>query len=108
MKGFIIKQPWADLIFEGKKTWEIRGSNCKIRGIVGIVCEGKYIGTVEIIDAKELSKSEYKKSIIYHQIRDVSKMPYPKTFAWILTNPKRFKKQKSYVHKPGCVILVNL
>lgn len=108
MKGFIIKQPWANLIFEGKKTWEIRGSNCKIRGTVGIVCEGKFIGTVEIVDAKELSESLYKESIDFHQVKDVSNMPYPKTFAWILTNPKRFKTPKKYVHKPGCVIWVNL
>lgn len=32
MKGLIIKSPWTDYIFEGKKIWEIRGRNTKIRG----------------------------------------------------------------------------
>ena len=32
MKALVIKQPWVDYILNGKKTWEIRGSNTKIRG----------------------------------------------------------------------------
>lgn len=31
MKALIIKQPWIDLILEGKKTIEVRGSKTNIR-----------------------------------------------------------------------------
>lgn len=75
MKGFIVKKKWADLILNGLKTWEIRGSNCKIRGKVGIVAEDKWIGEVEIIDCLELSLNQYKKSLNKHQVLDRRSLP---------------------------------
>lgn len=108
MKGFIIRQPWADLIFDGLKSWEIRGSNCKIRGTVGIVCQGQWIGTVDITDCKELTMAQYAKTKSKHQVQETSSLPYKKTFAWVLSNPKRFTVPKKYTHKNGCVIWVKL
>lgn len=108
MKGFIIRQPWADLILSGQKTWEIRGNNCKIRGTVGIVCQGKWVGTVEIIDCIELTMEQYSKNKKKHHVQDTSSSPYKKTFAWVVSNPKKFKTPKKYTHKNGCVIWVNL
>lgn len=108
MKGFIIRQPWADLILSGEKTWEIRSSTCHFRGTVGLVCEGKYVGTVDIIGAKELTLNQYKKTKKNHQVKDVKTLPYKKTYAWVLENPVRFKSPKPYTHKAGCVIWVNL
>jgi hypothetical protein len=108
MKGFIVRQPWADLILDGLKTWEIRGNNCKIRGLVGIVCHGKWIGTVEIIDSIPLDLEAFLKSMDKHQVRDKNKLFYKNTYAWVLTNAVRFPEPKSYIHKMGCVIWVNL
>ena|ERR1035437_8081746 len=111
MKGFILRHPWAGLILSGKKVWEIRGSNCHIRGEVGLVVEGKWVGTVEIVDCKKLSQEEYFGNEKKHLISDLSKtsaLPYPATYAWILRKPKIFKTPKPYKHKQGCVIWVNL
>ncbi len=39
-KGLIIKEIWAKAILRGKKELEIRGSNTKIRGTIGIIASG--------------------------------------------------------------------
>lgn len=108
MKGFIIRQPWCDLILSGLKTWELRGSRCKIRGTVGLVCQGEWVGTVDIIDCQEVSLSSYLSNRDKHQVPEKQVLPYPKTFAWVLANPKRFPVPKKYTHKKGCVIWVHL
>lgn len=43
MKEPLIKSPWIDYIFDGRKTWEIRGSNTKIRGSVALIKSGSGI-----------------------------------------------------------------
>ena len=44
MKALLIKQPWIDLILDGKKMWELRGSNTRIREEIALVESGT--GTV--------------------------------------------------------------
>lgn len=110
MKGLIIKKPWLDLIFEGKKIWEIRGCNTKTRGIIKLIQSGSglIVGECELVDSKQLSLLEYKDNINKHQVQNVDNLPYPKTFAWELKNAKRYKIPKPYKHKCGAVIWVNL
>lgn len=116
VKGFILKKHWADLILNGNKTWEIRGSNCKIRGKVGIISGGKWIGNIDIVDCIEINLKMYRENIDKHNVGleedskfgSVLKLPYKKTFAWILASPKKFLIPKNYIHKKGCVIWVNL
>lgn len=107
-KGFIIRQPWADLILSGKKTWEIRGSRCNIRGWVGLVCQGQWVGNVKISDSLELSLSQYQQNQGKHQVPDTTSCRYKNINAWVITDFKKFKTPKKYTHKPGCVIWVNL
>jgi len=68
MKGLIIKSPWIELILEGKKTWEIRGSNTKIRGPVALIKSGsgKVFGEANVIDSKELTLEDYQTSRKFH------------------------------------------
>ena len=37
MRGLLIKQPWIDLILDGAKTWELRGSRPSIRGPFALI-----------------------------------------------------------------------
>jgi hypothetical protein len=108
MKGFIIRQPWCDYILEGLKTWELRGSRCHKRGTVGLVCMGQFVGTIDIIDCVEISLEDYLQNRDKHQVKEKTTLPYKKTYAWVLANPKRFIVPKKYNHKKGCVIWVNL
>ena len=40
--------------------------------------------------------------------RRFSRLPYPRTFAWVLQNPKRLKRPVPYKHLYGAVIWVRL
>jgi len=111
MKGLIIKKPWIDFILDGMKSWEIRGSNTKIRGEIELIQSGSglVVGKVDLIDCKELSLSEYQSSSDKHQIYDgLDSLPYKRTFAWIIKNPIRYKKPRPYKHPNGAIIWVNL
>lgn len=112
MKGLLIKSPWIDFILEGKKTWEIRGTNTKIRGPVALIKSGsgKVYGEVTIIDCKELTLEEYKTSEELHCVKSVdsTQLPYKKTYAWVLDKPKVYKQAIPYKHPMGAVIWVNL
>lgn len=50
MLGLIIKSPWIDLILQGRKTWEIRGSHTHTRGLVALIKSrsGSIVGTCRI------------------------------------------------------------
>lgn len=110
MKGLIIKKPWIDYILDGKKTWEIRGCNTKTRGQIELIQSGSglIIGSCEIIDCKELSLEDYQKNIVNHNIQKVDVLPYKKTYAWVVSNAKRYKTPKPYKHPNGAIIWVNL
>jgi ASCH domain. len=112
MKGLIIKDPWIELILEGLKTWEIRGSNSKIRGKIALIKSGTGMiyGTVEIVDSILLTSEQYHQAFEKHRITDTEgkALPYKKVHAWVLTNPVKFEKPIPYVHPQGAVIWVNL
>lgn len=112
MKGLIIKDPWIELIFEGLKTWEIRGSNAKIRGTIALIKSGtgKIYGTVEIVDSILLTSKQYYEAFDKHRIPDTEgkPLPYSKTHAWVFRNPVRFDNPIPYVHPQGAVKWVNL
>lgn len=110
MKALIIKQPWIDHILNGEKDWEIRGSKTNIRGEIELIPSGSGLiaGKCCIVECKQLSLQEYRQSKQYHCIEDVDVLPYKKTFAWVLTNPKRYSKPKPYKHPRGAIIWVNV
>lgn len=112
MKGLIIRSPWIDMIFEGKKIWEIRGNNTIVRGEVALIKSGTGLifGTVEITDSYQVSIQELQQTKALHCIPKeiLSGINYKNIYAWKLKNPKLFKTPKSYVHPQGAVIWVNL
>lgn len=113
-RALIIKTPWTDLILKGEKTWEIRGSKTNIRGTIGIIESGTgtIVGAVDLIDCigplsvEEMNKHGKKHQLITPMYAD--EMPYPKTYAWVVDGPVKFKKPVPYNHPMGAVIWVNL
>jgi hypothetical protein len=79
MKAISIRQPWADLILQGRKTLELRSWKVSYRGTLAIhasqtvereecqafgmdpdgVTAGALIGTVELTGIVELSAADY-------------------------------------------------
>lgn len=111
MKGLIIKPYWTDLILSGDKTMELRSSNTKIRGTIGLIKSGskKVYGTVDFIDCILLSKELYYNYKDKHRVdKDFKEIPYNKLYGWILNDPIKFDEPIPYNHKKGCVIWINL
>lgn len=112
MKGLIIQAPWIDFIFEGKKTWEIRGSNTNIRGKIALIKSGTsmVLGTVDLVDSKKLDFEEYKQTEEYHKAPTggCTELPYKNTHAWVFENAILFQEPVPYKHPIGAVIWVNL
>lgn len=114
IKGLFIKEPWISLILSGKKTWEIRSSNTSIRGRIALIASGTgtVVGYADIVDSIEIEPIHFDENIDKHNIPQEryssNNMPYKKTYAWILANPKRLKNSIPFEPKRGCVIWINL
>lgn len=113
MKGLIIKPNWAELILNGSKDIEIRGSNTNIRGNIGIIESGtkKVYGEVVLYDCKKINKYDFenlqnrhKLNMSYEDLLNI----YPNPHGWFLNNVIKYKEPKKYTHKKGCVIWVNI
>lgn len=112
IRGLIVKSPYIDEILEGKKRWEIRGRNTRIRGKIALIKSGTgmVFGTVNIIDSREITFEEYlkwKESRGYKNLDKIVK-PYKKIYAWVLDQPVMFEQPISYIHPSGAVIWVKL
>lgn len=104
MYGLIIKEPWIDLIFEGKKTWEIRGTNTLIRRTIALIKSGTgcIFGTAELISTKRLTINEFCSSENKHRIKNLA-LPYQKPMRG-LENPLGFQNPILYNHPMEAVI----
>jgi len=112
MKGLLIRTPWIDYILDGKKTWEIRGRNTTIRGRIALIRSqsGLVVGEADLVDCIPLDLSEYANTSDKHMVpkTEIDCLPYPSTYAWVLTNSKRYPEPIEYKHPSGAVIWVNL
>ncbi|MCF6409888.1 ASCH domain-containing protein [Pseudalkalibacillus salsuginis] len=112
MNGLLIKSSWIDFILDGKKTWEIRGSNTKIRSRIALIKRGTgmIFGTADLIGCRKISFEEYKKGESFHCVSQENgiSLPYKNTYAWILTDPNLFETPHPYDHPKGAVIWVKL
>lgn len=90
MKAISLKQPWANLVAEGKKTIETRKWKTSYRGEL-IICSSKKpniypagyaIAKVELYDIKPMTKKDEENACI---------KVYPKAQAWYLKSIKKIK-----------------
>jgi hypothetical protein len=114
-RGLMIRDPYASQILNGEKIWEIRGRPTQIRGPVVVVKSGtgRAFGTVNLVrvlgpleredleTAPELPRSERDEVVRLG-------LPYPKTYAYVFTNPQWFERPIPYRHASGAVTWVRL
>jgi hypothetical protein len=108
--GLIIKKQWLDLILEGKKIWELRGSRTKKREIISLIesGSGEIKGSCKLVNCiGPLTEKQFNDNKEKHQSLSLQP-PYKKTYAWVLSEPKRFEKGIKYIHPQGAIIWVNL
>lgn len=113
MRGLIIREEPLEKILAGRKTWEIRGSNAKIRGPIALICSksGLVVGRCKLVDVVgPLTLREYKAAIRKHRASQakIRGLPYPKTYAWVLSDARKLRVPIPYRHKPGAVRWVKL
>ena len=106
--ALIIKKKWLDLIFDGRKTWELRGSRTYKRGKIGLIesGSGQIKGICELVDCiSPISHKEFLENKDKH-FSDSSS--YKKTFAWVIKNAKRYASPVFYKHPQGAIIWVKV
>lgn len=112
MKALIIKQPWIDLILEGKKTIEVRGSKTNIRGQIALIASGtgQVIGTCQVDDSINIAEHSNIAEIVMKSCVDEKRLLeyYKKPNGWVLSNAKRLDKPVKYKHPMGAIIWVTL
>lgn len=90
MKALSIREPWASLIIEGKKTIELRTWKTNYRGKILVHRSGEnggIIGTVEIVDIVNIESPEQFRSL--HDRHHAPDTFYKeRLFGWILKNAK--------------------
>ena len=110
-KGLILLPQWAYLILNGRKTWEVRSSNTKIRGKIGIIASktGKIFGEVEVVDSFPLTKELFEQNFDKHRIMcSYEELPPNYKWVWVMSNPIIYDTPIQYKHPKGAIIWVNL
>ncbi len=107
-----MKEPFATLIVEGKKIWEIRKSRTKVRGEVLIITGGSAIGKAELVDVlgpftpEELADYVDKHRADVEFLREYS--GGKPLYAWVFRNAEKFEKPQKVRIKRGAQIWANI
>lgn len=110
LKCLVIKKKWLDLILSGEKTVEIRGCNCKHRGIIGLIesGSGKIVGIANLTASAYLNRENWEKLYSSHKVPlSYDKLPYKKPHGWSISNARRIDPIP-YSHPQGAVIWVKV
>jgi len=113
-RGLVIDEPWIGLILAGRKTWEMRSRDTKVRGPIGLVRKGsgKVFGIADLVDSRApLPAREYARHEQFHcipQDRQAGAIAGGWTRPWVLTNVRALRTPVRYRHRPGAVIWVTL
>lgn len=110
MNGLIVKQPFAGLIIEGSKTWELRSRsppNEKLNQELYLLSSGSVLGKIKIIDNWITSKKELKQNKEKHWSDTQYLSDYEHQEVWEIEVTEKFQKPKKYFHPIGARIWVN-
>jgi hypothetical protein len=60
LRALLIRRPFIDMILDGKKSWEIRGSRTGIRETIGLIASwsGTVVGLCDLVDCTGPLKAE--------------------------------------------------
>ena len=114
MKALSFRQPWADLILNGKKTLEVRSWKDNYRGTILVHVSknvdradlerlgvelgpiGVFLGTIQILDMIQFDEELWAKSYNKHLTEGDLHFKTDRNgvvqadYGWMLANPKRF------------------
>ena len=110
-RALVIKKKWLDLILDGRKTWEIRGSSTAKRGWVHLAeskAGGKLVGRAKLVASFPLSRSSFMKYYSKHRVSSLDTVPYETPHAWVFADAEKFQRPFLYEHKQGAVVWVDV
>jgi len=109
MKALSFRQPWAELILQGRKTMDLRTYNTHYRGVLAVhasqtmeteMCgehdlnpdnldSGGVVGTVELLDVIPLDEAAYNEHLDAHL---AGRRRREGLYGWVLARPERLPK----------------
>lgn len=114
MKGLIIRQPWIDLILDGKKTWEMRSKATNVRGEIALIRakSGLVFGTARLMKSgAPLGRLDYMAHTDKHAIPEAmldEVIENGWVHPWVLDQIRVLPRPVPYTHPSGAVTFVNL
>jgi hypothetical protein len=112
LKGLIIKEPWISLILSGKKTWELRSRDTRVRGRIALIRKGSgtVLGSAELTGTlPKLARSDLIANVAKHRVPESDiDADFKWSTAWVLERARPLREPVQYRHPAGAVIWVNL
>ena len=114
--GLIVKQPWADLIVDARKSWELRGSASLKRERIAIL-HAAWINHWRsehgwlCQNCRKARRSIFMPLDYYkdcHHVSDFSTFNYKSIFAWVFNHPFRYIRPRRIDQKRGAIVWVKL
>lgn len=113
IRALLIRHPWIDMILDGKKTWEIRGSRTAIRETIGLIpsASGTVVGVCKVVDclgplSADVFRRNFRKAGMSPGEAELGH--YRKTYAWVVEGARWLTRPVPYKHPSGAVIWVHL
>jgi hypothetical protein len=121
-QALVVRREWAVPIMEGKKCWELRGTNLRKRGVFAVAASrtGLLAGEVTFVDSFPVGRRHRGRWIPYsdsaedqdrfflqphnvtkHQVFDVSVVTYKVVYAWVLCTPREYDPPVRCAPVPG-------
>lgn len=113
-RTLLVKEPWVDFLVDGLKTWELRRTATKVRGVVGLTPSGSGVitGRAELIDVHgPFTADELRLHSDKHLVDDEFLDDYAagkSLYAWEFREARRYPSPAPYHHPQGAVIWVKL
>ena len=108
-KALIIKKEWLDKIFDNGKCWEMRSTRTNITGVIQLIesGSGQIVGECVLSGCHKVNEKMAVENSNKHQVKDLSLLK-KWSWAWLISEAKRYKSPVKYNHPQGAVIWVNL
>ena len=109
MDGLIVKQPFGDLIIDGKKTWELRSKSApkkKLNREILLLSSGFALGKIKIKKCFEANKKEIIANQKKHKSNINGLIDENYFHVWEVNVIEKFSKPKKYSHPLGARIWV--
>ena len=91
-RALVVKKKWLDLIFAGRKTWEIRGSSTSKRGWIHFAesqAGGKLTGRARLVNCFPVPRESFQRHYKKHCVPSLSMVPYITPYAWALEHAEK-------------------